>query len=193
MHSQNRESVPPRRWSTLVPWLLVAALFCANIASILSVRVHEIAFRTVEAVLTPLGERIAESALAASPTRVATRERQAFAKASVVARDVAKRTTTRLALHSAESVGSVPARVMPFVGTVAIVAMTAYDVRSDCATAREVNELLGALGAPAEDAGTVCKYVDKVPSASDAWTSAKTGAGGAAVKVMDFAERLLKR
>jgi hypothetical protein len=194
MRSLNHASGNPRRrWTTLVPWVLVAILVCANVASILSVRVHAIAFRAIEAVLTPLGAHVAESALAASPMRVAARERQALAKVSVVARDVAKRTTTRLALHASESVASVPVRVMPYVGTVAIVGMTAYDVRSDCATVGEINEIMGALGAPGEDPGIVCKYVSKVPSASDAWASAKAGAGGAAAKVMELAERLLRR
>jgi hypothetical protein len=98
-----------------------------------------------------------------------------------------------MALHASESVAGIPARVLPFVGAAAVVAMTAYDVRSDCATADEMNELLGALGAPAEDSGAVCKYVSKVPSASQAWTSATSGAGIAVAKVMELAERFLDR
>jgi hypothetical protein len=181
------------RWTNWIPWFLVVALVSANIASVLSVRVHDIVFRTVEAVVATVGGSAAESVLSASPTRIAARERQAIAKASAVARNVAKRTTTRLAVHSAEAVTSIPARVVPFVGAAAVVAMAAYDVRSDCATVAEINEVLSALGAPAEDPATVCKYISKVPSAAEAWTSAKSGAGATAAKVMDLAERVFNR
>lgn len=143
--------------------------------------------------LTAVGGNIADSVLYASPTRVAARERQAFARASEVARNVAGRTTRRLAVHAAESVASVPTRVLPFVGAAAIVAMTAYDVRSDCATVAEINEVLGVLGVPAEDPGTVCKYASKVPSASEAWRSAKSGAGAVMARIMEMAERLPSR
>lgn len=126
MRVENRaESGRVSRWKILVPWLLVATLVCANVASLLSVRVHAVGFRAVETVMTTLGGHSAESVLNASPTRVAARERQAFAKASAMARNVAKRTSLRLAVHSSESVAGIPARVLPFVGAAAIVAMTA--------------------------------------------------------------------
>lgn len=194
MSVENRaESRRPGRWAVLIPWLLVAALVCANVAGLVSARVHAFGFRAVEAVLTTLGGHIAESILGASPTRVAARERQALAKASAVARNVGKRTTIRLAVHSAESVAGIPARVLPFVGVAAIVAMTAYDVRSDCATVNEINEVLGALDAPVEDPGPVCKYVSKVPTVAEALMSAKSGAGAAAANVRGLAGRVLGR
>jgi hypothetical protein len=181
------------RWAVLVPWFLVATLVCANVATLVSVDFHSLGFRAVEKMLTALGGQVGESILHRSPTRVAAREREAFAKASAVVRNVAKRTTTRLAVHAAESVASVPARVLPFVGATAIVAMTASDVRSDCATVAEINEVLGALGAPAEDPSIVCKYASQVPSASEAWRSAKSGAGAVGAKVTEMAERFPSR
>lgn len=181
------------RWAVFVPWLLVVVLAFANVASLVNARFHAVGFRAVEAVLTTLGGNIAESVLKTSPTRLAARERLAFAKASAVARSVAKRTTTRLAVHSAESVTGVPARVLPFVGVAAIVTMTAYDVQSDCATINEINEVLGALDAPVEDPGPVCRYVSKVPSVAEAWASAKSRASAVAAKVMGLAERAFNR
>lgn len=153
-----RETAKPRSmWAVLLPWALVVLLAVSNFGTLISARVHTAGSGALESVLATIAPSFAERVLSRSSTRMA--ERQAR-----LARNIAARSTGRLATHAARSIASIPERVLPVVGTAAVVGFTLYDVQTDCATAADMNEILVALGQEPMDAGPICRLSDKVPS-----------------------------
>lgn len=171
--------------------MLVLLLVLTNLASLVNARIHTAGFRAIEVVLRGASTQLAEAALSRSLIRMAQGERLRVARQAQLARSMAARSTGRIATHAARSVFTIPGRLLPFVGSVAIVGMPAYDVNSDCQTAADMNEILAALDQQPVDAGPICGLADKVPSPSVAWARAKQIAGGAQRTVMEWIERKL--
>jgi len=85
-------------------------------------------------------------------------------------RGVAARTTAKLAARSAEAVTTLPGRAVPYVGIVALVGFTVYEVKTDCEVARSLADLSLDYGNDEPiDTGTVCGYVQTVPTPGEAW------------------------
>lgn len=95
----------------------------------------------------------------------------------------------QLATRSARAITTAPTRMIPYAGVVAETAFLTWELQIDCALARSLNQMVREIEAAPEDAGRVCNWVDKVPSAQQLWAEVKNSATRAARKTYEVIER----
>ncbi len=206
----NQQRSKVARFSVLLvlPWLLSLLLFASNVATVVSEKVHAVAFDAVAAVVSLAGNAMASAVLERSPTKTRARAvadgtrqvalerdeirarhlavskehdalRATAAKRASAVRSLATRSNTVLATRSAEAVTSLPLRATPYIGIGALVAFTTLELQADCALAKDLAALNTDHGNEPIDTGAVCRAVDKVPSREQAWRTVKESAGTA--------------
>lgn len=105
-----------------------------------------------------------------------------------VATNVGRVGMRNLAVRSARAVTSAPVRMTPYVGIAAEVTFLAWEVNTDCELAKALSELLRESEATPEDLGTVCSWVEKVPTRDEIWASVKKGGSEAMRRVYSIIE-----
>lgn len=80
----------------------------------------------------------------------------------------------RVARNKAVELASLPERALPYAGVVALVGVTAYEIKSDCDLLKDVNELSETHEIGAVDTSSVCGF--ELPSAKVVWSNAISGA-----------------
>ncbi|WP_141831570.1 hypothetical protein [Herbaspirillum sp. SJZ107] len=110
-----------------------------------------------------------------------------------VVKTVADRISRNLAVHAGELITELPLRAAPYVGVATLVAGTAVDIKSDCELSRTLNDLVVEHQEAPLDTHAVCQYADKIPTATQVWTMAKSQADKLTVPVYQVVERLYRR
>jgi hypothetical protein len=94
------------------------------------------------------------------------------AKRSAAMKKFSIRTFQRVTINKERKLASLPARAVPYVGIAAIVAMTGYELYSDCEMLKEMNELSKENELDEADAASVCGF--KVPTKDELWRQVKS-------------------
>jgi hypothetical protein len=102
--------------------------------------------------------------------------RAASSRRAYAVQRVVERVTKRMAVHAGEAIAELPIRAAPYVGATALVVGTSLDIQSDCKTARDLKGLVIEYQEPPIDTGLVCRYVSKIPSASQVWRQVESRA-----------------
>lgn len=95
------------------------------------------------------------------------------AKRSAAMKKFSLRTFRQVALNKERKIASLPARAVPYLGIAALVAVTGYELYSDCEMLKEINELSRENELGEADTTSVCGF--KVPSSEDLWRQVRNG------------------
>lgn len=93
------------------------------------------------------------------------------------------RTFQRVIVNKERKLASLPVRAVPYVGIGALVAMTGYELYSDCEMLKEMNELSKENELDEADATSVCGF--KVPSKDDLWRQVKGSSNSALAAIYE--------
>jgi len=112
------------------------------------------------------------------------------AKRAKSVRTLANRITGKLAMQAGDIIAELPLRGAPYVGIFTLVAGTALDIQSDCELARTLNDLVIEHGEAPVDTNAVCQYADKIPKATEVWSTVQSRASSLVKPLYQAIERL---
>jgi hypothetical protein len=138
----------------------------------------------------------AETALRASSARARELEAESarLQRSLTRHRDIAARVGRDgirvLATRSARAVATAPSRMAPYVGIPIEVGFLTWEVSSNCELAKSFAELSKEAEAEPEDVGTVCNWLEKIPTREKIWSEVKRSSSDGIRRVYGVLERV---
>lgn len=137
----------------------------------------------------------AESALRVSAARARELEaekahlQRSLTKQRDMAAKVSRDGIRVLATRSARAVSTAPSRMAPYVGIPIEVGFLTWEVSSNCELAKSLADLAKESEADSEDVGTVCNWLERIPTREKIWSEVKRSSGGAIRRMYGALER----